>query len=107
MKERMQKTLKSTGYPQSGRTESESYVEVQTFMKISENVLVQEHITKDGLLEQILSPYNLNLAYKRVLLNKGACGVDGMDTSRLLDYLQCHKDSLISSIRSGKYSPNP
>jgi group II intron reverse transcriptase/maturase len=107
MKERMQKTLKSTGYPQSGRTESESYVEVQTFMKISENVLVQEHITKDGLLEQILSPYNLNLAYKRVLLNKGACGVDGMDTSRLLDYLQSHKDSLIASIRSGKYSPNP
>lgn len=107
MKERMQKTLVSTGSLASRRTESVHSVGVQTFMKINENVLVQEHLTQDGLLEQILSPSNLNVAYKRVRSNKGACGVDGMDTTGLLCYLRCHKDSLVASIQSGNYSPNP
>lgn len=75
MKERMQTTLVSTGSLASRRTESVHSVGVQTFMKINENVLVQEHLTQDGLLEQILSPSNLNVAYKRVRSNKGACGV--------------------------------
>lgn len=107
MKERMQKTSDFNGCPQNSRTESGDYVGVQTFMKITENTLVQEHFTKDGLLEQILCPSNLNLAYKRVLSNKGACGVDGMDTSELSAYLQQNKDSLLLSIQSGRYSPNP
>lgn len=107
MKERMQKTLVSTGSLERRRTESVHGGGVQTFMKINENVLVQEHLTQDGLLEHILSPSNLNLAYKRVRSNKGACGVDGMDTTGLLSYLRYHKDSLVASIQSGNYSPNP
>jgi retron-type reverse transcriptase len=38
-------------------------------------------------LEQILSPANLNAAYRQVKRNKGAAGIDRMDCERLLGYL--------------------
>jgi len=38
-----------------------------------------------GLLEKILEPSNMNLAYKRVKANKGSHGVDGMTQNELGD----------------------
>ena len=38
------------------------------------------------LLERILERGNLNEAYKRVYVNKGASGVDGVTVEELLDY---------------------
>ena len=58
-------------------------------------------------MEQILSPPNLNAAYKQVLRNKGAAGIDRMDCDRLLGYLLEHKDALTESIRQRTYRPNP
>jgi group II intron reverse transcriptase/maturase len=49
----------------------------------------------------------MNKAYKRVLSNKGSGGVDGMETEKLLPWLREHKETLLSSIKSGKYLPNP
>jgi group II intron reverse transcriptase/maturase len=54
----------------------------------------------------ILSPRNLNLAYKKVKQNKGSSGVDQMEVESLSDYLVEHRDSLIESILRGKYRPN-
>jgi|LSQX01.2.fsa_nt_gb hypothetical protein len=48
----------------------------------------------------ILSPSNLNNAYKSVKRNKGAGGVDKMELEELGDYLRDHKDSLIISSMS-------
>ena len=59
------------------------------------------------LLEQILSPANLNAAYLQVVRNKGAAGVDRMSCDRLLGYLMEHKDELTESIRHRTYRPNP
>jgi group II intron reverse transcriptase/maturase len=59
------------------------------------------------MLEQILSPFNLNQAYKRVKSNKGSGGVDKMEVESLLDYLVYHKEELIQSILDGTYRPNP
>ena len=59
------------------------------------------------MLEQILSPTNLNQAYKRVKSNKGRGGVDKMEVELLLDYLVHHKEDLIQSIMEGTYRPNP
>ena len=59
------------GCPQKDRTESEGYVGVQTFMWICEVNIVEVPFDKDHLLERILSPANLNRAYKAVMRNKG------------------------------------
>lgn len=77
-------------------------------MRITENNLTSNnHQSGNGLLEQILSPSNLNAAFKQVRRNKGAGGVDMMDVGSLKDYLVRHKDELITSIERGKYRPKP
>ena len=55
-----------------------------------------------GMLEMILSPINLNKAYKKVKSNKGSGGVDD-----LLLYLLEHKESIVNAIIQGTYRPNP
>jgi RNA-directed DNA polymerase len=108
MKEREQKIfgLPKT-CPQNNRTESEGYAEGQTFIWITENNATDNNRLGYGLLEYILSPSNLNSAYKQVKRNKGAGGVDRMEVESLKDYLVSYKDELITSILRGKYCPNP
>ncbi len=106
MKERMQKTLEN-GCLRKDSSENEGYVGVQTFMGITENHLMEVRFTKEDLLERIISPSNLNLAYKQVRANGGSGGVDKMETEDLLPYLKAHKDSLIDSLMDGSYHPNP
>lgn len=106
MKGRKQK-ISQDNYLQNDRTASEDYVGVQTLMWITENNLTSLMQTGYGLLEQILSPSNLNAAYKRVVGNKGAGGVDEMEVESLKDYLIEQKETLIASILGGKYRPNP
>lgn len=106
MKERKQKMSQDTCL-QKDRAELKGYAEGQTFIGISENNFTNVEIPKDGLLEYILSPSNLNEAYKQVKKNKGAGGVDKMAVEHLASYLQSHKEVLIQSIFDGKYRPNP
>ena len=89
MKGRKQKIFeRSETCPQRDRTESEGHVGGQTYMWITENNLTSNnHRLGNGLLEQILSPSNLNAAYKQVRRNKGAGGVDKMEVESLKDYL--------------------
>lgn len=109
MKEGKQKIFASSKTcPQKNRTASDGYVEGQTFMWITENNLTtNDYRLGNGLLEHILSPSNLNNAYKQVKRNKGAGGVDKMEVESLKDYLVNNKDRLIQSIQQGKYRPNP
>lgn len=107
MQERKQKILKIKTCPQKDRTESEGYVGGQTYMGITENNLTDIHLVEYGLLEFIVSPTNLNAAYRQVRRNKGAGGVDKMEVESLQDYLVTHKEELIASIQRGKYRPNP
>lgn len=77
-------------------------------MRITENNLTSNnHQSGNGFLEQILSPTNLNNAFRQVRRNKGAGGVDRMDVGSLKDYLVRYKEELITSIEGGKYRPNP
>lgn len=89
------------------RVEPDVMIGMQTFMGITETHLTAFKHEKGGLLEYILSPSNLNLAYKQVKSNKGSGGIDRMEVDDLLPYLLCHKDELIASINAGKYHPNP
>ena len=92
---------------QKTRAELENYVGVQTFIGITENNFTNFNLTDYGLLEQILSPTNLNLAFKKVKSNKGSGGIDKMNVESLKDYLVSNKEKLESSILDGKYHPNP
>ncbi len=106
MKGRKQK-ISQDSYLQKNRAEPEDYVGVQTSMWITENNLTSIEQTGYGMLEQILSPANLNAAFKRVKQNKGAGGIDEMEVESLKGYLIKEKDALIASILAGKYRPNP
>ena len=108
MKERMQKTLEvSPDCPQRDRTESDWYEGVQTFMWMTEDNIVDVTFDKEHLLEAILDPANLNLAYKAVVRNKGCGGIDKMSCEHLLPWLLANKDGLIGSLLDGSYRPNP
>jgi len=106
MKGRKQKISKDT-YQQRDRAELEGYAGGQTYMRITENNFANVDEPSYGLLEQILSPSNLNKAYKRVKGNDGSGGVDKMEVESLGDYLVTAKDALIQSILDGTYRPNP
>ena len=108
MKERMQKTLSQVnGCPQRNRSETEWYWGVQTFMWMCEDNIVEVPFDKEHLFEQILSPTNLNRAYKAVMRNKGCGGIDKMSCEQLLPWLLTNKDELIRSLMDGSYRPNP
>ncbi|GHA25588.1 group II intron reverse transcriptase/maturase [Salinimicrobium marinum] len=102
----MQKISKDT-WLQKDRAEPESYAGGQTYMRIIENNLTDVTTLEDGLLEQILSPTNLNRAFKRVWSNKGKGGVDKMEVDALKAYLVENSTELLQSIRDGKHRPNP
>ena len=79
MKERMQKTSAfANDCPQRDRTESEWDGGVQTFMWMTEDNIVEVPFDREHLLEVILSPDNMNKAYKAVVRNKGKGGIDKM-----------------------------
>ena len=108
MKERMQKTLSEVnGCPQRDRSETEWYEGVQTFMWMCEDNIVEVPFDKEHLIEQILSPSNLNRAYKSVIGNKGCGGIDKMSCEHLFSWLTANKDTLIRSLMDGSYRPNP
>ena len=89
----MQKTLsKVNGCPQRDRSETEWYGGVQTFMWMCEDNIVEVPFDKEHLFEQILSPANLNRAYKAVIGNKGCGGIDKMSCEQLFSWLSANKD---------------
>lgn len=106
MKGREQKKSKDTCL-QRDRAEPEAYAGGQTYIRITENNFTNADQPSYGLLEQILSPTNMNQAYKRVKSNNGSGGIDKMEVESLKDYLVANKDELIQSILGGTYRPNP
>lgn len=59
------------------------------------------------LLEEVLSPDNLNKAWKRVRSNKGAPGIDGLAIDNFVAHFRDHGKLLIEEIRQGNYQPYP
>ena len=59
------------------------------------------------LIEVIISKENLNRAYKKVVSNRGASGIDEMTVKELGNYIREHKNEIISSLRNRTYMPKP
>lgn len=57
------------------------------------------------MLEEILDIRNITLACKQVIANKGAGGIDGMQTDELRDFLKDHWQPFRSQLLEGSYQP--
>ena len=106
MKDKMQKISTDTCQVEY-KSATENKLGGQTFMGMTENNFTNIEQANYGLLEMILSPLNLNKAYKQVKSNQGSGGVDGLGVDELLPYLHKHKEELIQLIINGRYKPNP
>lgn len=58
-----------------------------------------------SMLEEILDIRNVQKAFKQVTANKGAGGIDGMQTDELRDYLNANWQTLREDILEGNYRP--
>jgi len=57
------------------------------------------------MIAKILQGKNLYKAYRRVVSNKGACGVDGMQVEQLQEFLSTHQQELVREILANNYLP--
>lgn len=71
------------------------------------NFVINGGVTTMELIEVITSKENLNRAYKKVVANKGASGVDGVTVEELGAYIRENKDKIINSLRNRTYEPKP
>lgn len=58
------------------------------------------------MIEAILDFRNITYALKQVCSNKGASGVDGMQTDELRDFMSTHWQPFKEELLSGTYQPN-
>jgi group II intron reverse transcriptase/maturase len=70
-------------------------------------VAPSSHKDQDDLLEKMLEGDNLRLAYKRVVQNGGAPGVDGVTVAQLQAYLKTHWLAVKAELLAGVYRPAP
>ncbi|QQO32032.1 group II intron reverse transcriptase/maturase [Bradyrhizobium diazoefficiens] len=59
------------------------------------------------LMEEIVSRANMMTAYRRVMANKGAAGIDRMTVEQLQPYLKEHWPRIKEELLEGRYRPQP
>ncbi len=99
--------LQPEDYLQRVSAEQKEYAEVCEPPKMAETDITNTSEQTEGLLEQILTPDNLNRAYRQVKRNKGAGGIDGMQVDELLPYLKENRNELLQTLLGGRYRPQP
>lgn len=67
----------------------------------------QDSSLTSHLMEQVVDLENLRRAYVRVVSNKGACGIDGMNVEDMYAWCREHIGELIESLLHGEYCPSP
>jgi len=60
-----------------------------------------------GLMDAVCERGNLKLAYRRVVENKGAAGVDGIGVAEFKDHLKRHWPTIKAKLLAGEYMPLP
>ncbi|WP_224996903.1 group II intron reverse transcriptase/maturase [Cesiribacter sp. SM1] len=59
------------------------------------------------MIEQVLKRNNLYKAYRQVVRNKGASGIDNMQVDELVPYLESNRDRITQSVLNRTYVPSP
>ena len=57
------------------------------------------------MIEQVMKRKNLYKAYRQVVRNGGASGVDGMTVPELFSYIEKNRDRISTSILNHTYVP--
>jgi len=57
------------------------------------------------MIVNILQGKNLYKAYRKVVANKGSCGVDGMEVRELQEFLSTHQNNTVREILADNYLP--
>lgn len=60
----------------------------------------------EQLMEEALSPENWHAAWKAIMANHGAPGVDGMRCEELVPLLKEHGEKIRAKLLAGAYVPN-
>ena len=60
-----------------------------------------------SLMERVVDPENMERAYRKVVANKGAPGVDGMTVHQLADHLKQYWPTLRERLLADEYHPSP
>lgn len=71
------------------------------------NLIVERGVTTMDLMEVILTKENLNRAYKKVVANKGASGIDDITVEELGSYIRENRETIINELRNRTYFPKP
>ena len=64
-----------------------------------------ESLGREDLLAQVLSRENMVLAWKRVKVNKGSAGVDGLTIEQTAEGLKTQWSKIREELESGQYRP--
>ena len=72
-----------------------------------ERVHLKANAKASSLMEAALARENMASAYRRVVSNRGAPGVDKMPVEALLPYLQVHWPGIKEQLLDGRYQPQP
>jgi retron-type reverse transcriptase len=67
----------------------------------------QEQTVWYSLWDKVCNPENLDQAIFKVILNKGAAGVDGYTTGQLKEEWERQRDRLWQELTEGTYRPKP
>jgi RNA-directed DNA polymerase len=67
----------------------------------------QSPASTNRLMEEVCERENLKEALRRVKVNKGSSGVDGMTVDAMTDYLKQHWPAIREQLLSGTYAPQP
>ncbi|EHA17526.1 group II intron reverse transcriptase/maturase [Halomonas sp. HAL1] len=60
-----------------------------------------------SLMERVVDPENMERAYRKVVANKGAPGVEGMTVHQLADHLKQYWPTLRERLLADEYHPSP
>jgi RNA-directed DNA polymerase len=61
----------------------------------------------EELMEAVVSPHNATAAWKAVVRNGGAPGIDGMTTTQLRDHVRAHWETIRNKLLAGTFVPSP
>ena len=94
-------------YLENDTPEEEGYRGVYMSPRMAETDTTDTSEQEGVLLEEILSPKNMNRAYRQVKRNNGAGGIDRMTVDELGPWMGEHRDEMLESLRNGNYRPQP
>ena len=96
------------GYFLKGMTESENKGRASKHKEVAADNEQTRNLKEPSLLDQILSPTNLEKAIKHVVAKGGAPGIDGMNVrTELENFLKENLGKITQKIRQRKYKPKP